>query len=74
MKIAKQALKGAAFELESCEIFDIYGGAGLPEGSKSRAYALRFRSNERTLQTDEVNKVFDAICAELSKKRKLRAA
>ena len=74
MKIAKQALKGADFELESCEIFDIYRGAGLPEGSKSLAYALRFRSNERTLQTDEVNKVFDAICAELSKKRKLRAA
>ena len=74
LKIAKQALKGAAFELESCEIFDIYRGAGLPEGSKSLAYALRFRSNERTLQTDEVNKVFDAICAELSKKRKLRAA
>ena len=74
LKIAKQALKGADFELESCEIFDIYRGAGLPEGSKSLAYALRFRSNERTLQTDEVNKVFDAICAELSKKRKLRAA
>ena len=52
----------------------MYRRAGLPEGSKSLAYALRFRSNERTLQTDEVNKVFDAICAELSKKRKLRAA
>ena len=74
LKVAKQKIKGAGFELESCDIFDIYRGKGVPEGSKSIAYALRFRSEEKTLQTEEVNKVFDAICEELSKKRKLRIA
>ncbi len=74
LKVAKQKIKGAGFELESCDIFDIYRGKGVPEDSKSIAYALRFRSEEKTLQTEEVNKVFDAICEELSKKRKLRIA
>ena len=73
VKIAGQKTKGAGFELESCAIFDIYRGKGVPEGFKSLACALRFRSNDRTLQTEEVNGVFDAVCRELSKKRKLRA-
>lgn len=49
-------------------------GKGVPEGSKSLAFALSFRAEDRTLQADEVSKVFDAICEELSKKRKLRMA
>ena len=73
VKIAGQKTKGAGFELESCAIFDIYRGKGVPEGFKSLACTLRFRSNDRTLQTEEVNGVFDAVCRELSKKRKLRA-
>lgn len=73
VKIAGQKTKGKGFELESCSIFDIYRGKGVPEGFKSLACALRFRSGEKTLQTEEVNGVFDAICQELSKKRKLRA-
>ncbi len=73
-RIAKQKLKGKGFDLESVELFDIYRGKGVGEECKSLAYALSFRSAEKTLQTDEVNGVFDAICAELSKKRKLRAS
>lgn len=73
-RIAKQKLKGASFELENLSIFDSYEGKGVAEGSKSLGFALSFRSSEKTLQTEEVNKVFDAICQELSKKRKLRIA
>ena len=71
-KIASQKLKNAGFELESAELFDTYSGKGVDEGFKSLAFALSFRSPEKTLQTDEVNKVFEAVCAELGKKRKLR--
>ncbi len=71
-KAAKQKLKGAEFDLESIELFDSYSGKGVEEGCKSLAFALSFRSQEKTLQTEEVNKVFDAICQELGKKRKLR--
>ncbi len=73
-KIAKQKTKGCGFELENLEMFDSYAGKGVDEGCKSLAFSLWFRAADRTLQTEEVNKVFDALCAELSKKRKLRVA
>ncbi len=73
-KIAKQKTKGCGFELESLQLFDSYAGKGVEEGCKSLAISLSFRSAEKTLQAEEVNKVFDAVCAELSKKRKLRIA
>ncbi len=73
-KIAKQKTKGVGFELENLELFDSYAGKGVEEGCKSLAISMEFRSAEKTLQAEEVNKVFDAICAELSKKRKLRIA
>ena len=73
LKIAKQKTKGSGFSLESAKLFDLYEGKGIEDGFKSLAYALSFRSADRTLLTDEVNKVFDAVCEELSKKYKLRA-
>ncbi len=60
LKVARQAASGK-FAVESVEVFDVYQGAGLPEGKKSVAYALSFRSGERTLTDDEVNAVFAAI-------------
>jgi phenylalanyl-tRNA synthetase beta chain len=55
-KIARAAA-GHAFGLERVEIFDVYQGPGLPEGKKSLAFSLVFRSVERTLTDDEVNAV-----------------
>lgn len=71
-KIAKGKLKNA-FELEQIEVFDVYAGKGLPENSKSLAFSLTFRASDRTLKTEEVSKVFDAICEELAKKYQVRA-
>ncbi|MBE6414794.1 MAG: phenylalanine--tRNA ligase subunit beta [Verrucomicrobiaceae bacterium] len=73
-KIAKQKTKGCGFEMVSLELFDSYSGKGVEEGCKSLAMSMCFRSEEKTLQAEEVNKVFDAICTELAKKRKLRTA
>ena len=53
-----RAVTGSAFAVEAVEAFDVYRGAGLPEGKKSLAFALSFRSAERTLTDDEVNAVF----------------
>ncbi|MBS1485795.1 MAG: hypothetical protein HP060_03280 [Opitutales bacterium] len=71
-KSAKSRLKGE-FELESVNVFDVYQGKGLPEGTKSLAFELSFRSHTKTLKAEEVAKVFDAICADLSKKYQVRA-
>jgi phenylalanyl-tRNA synthetase beta chain len=40
--------------LERVELFDVYRGAPVPEGHRSLAYSLTFRSPERTLTEDEV--------------------
>ncbi len=64
-KITRAAV-GNAFTLESVETFDVYQGKGLPEGKKSLAFSLVFRSIDRTLTDDEVNAVFQKIQNEVT--------
>ncbi|SHI74257.1 phenylalanyl-tRNA synthetase beta subunit [Dethiosulfatibacter aminovorans DSM 17477] len=47
--------------LESVDFFDIYKGMGIEDGHKSLAFSLVFRSPERTLQDEEVQKIFENI-------------
>lgn len=61
-----RAAAGHAFALESIEVFDVYRGQGLPEGKKSLAFSLVFRSAERTLTDDEVNAAGQKILAEIA--------
>ncbi|HEY0946948.1 MAG TPA: phenylalanine--tRNA ligase subunit beta [Opitutaceae bacterium] len=65
-KLARAAA-GNAFALESVNVFDVYQGAGLPEGKKSLAFSLVFRSPDRTLTDDEVNAAFTKLQDELVK-------
>ena len=44
---------GAGPLLETIDLVDDYRGAGIPEGSKSLTYALRFRATDRTLTAAE---------------------
>jgi len=60
LKVARTAAT-APLTIESVQVFDVYRGTGLPEGKKSLAYSLSFRSAERTLTDDEVNAVFARI-------------
>jgi len=65
-KVARAAV-GNAFALEAINVFDVYQGKGLPEGTKSLAYSLVFRATDRTLTDDEVNAVFTKIQDDLVK-------
>jgi phenylalanyl-tRNA synthetase beta chain len=63
-------LREAAGELlESVQLFDVYRGAGIPEGSRSLAYRLRFCSPMRTLTDEEVGALraqcIDAVSEEV---------
>ena len=60
------AAAGSSFSVESVEVFDVYEGKGLPEGRKSLAFSLVFRSPSRTLTDDEVNDVMLRIQAEIA--------
>jgi phenylalanyl-tRNA synthetase beta chain len=65
-KVARAAV-GNTFALEAVNVFDVYQGKGLPEGTKSLAFSLVFRATDRTLTDDEVNAVFAKIQDELLK-------
>ena len=45
--------QGAGELLESVRLVDDYRGTGVPEGSKSLTFALRFRAPDRTLTAAE---------------------
>jgi phenylalanyl-tRNA synthetase beta chain len=55
--------EGAGDLLESVRLFDVYTGSQLPEGSKSLAFALRFRAPDRTLTEEETAAARDAAVA-----------
>jgi len=59
-KVAAEST-GGAFEVDAVEVFDVYQGQGLPEGRKSLAFSIKYRSPERTLKEKEVNSAFDAV-------------
>ena len=48
-------LDGAGELLESVRLVDDYRGEGMPEGSKSLSFALRFRAPDRTLTAAEAS-------------------
>ncbi|NLY43458.1 MAG: phenylalanine--tRNA ligase subunit beta [Clostridiaceae bacterium] len=47
--------------LEDCKLFDVYKGKQIPEGMKSVAYSITFRSSDKTLTDEDVQKVFNKI-------------
>ncbi len=55
--------EGAGELLEDVSLFDVYSGQGIPEGSRSLAFALRFRAPDRTLTADEASAARDAAVA-----------
>lgn len=52
--------------LESVQVFDVYSGANLPAGRRSLAFALSFRSAERTLTDAEVEGVVATVVGRLA--------
>ncbi|HKJ91995.1 MAG TPA: phenylalanine--tRNA ligase subunit beta [Longimicrobiales bacterium] len=67
--------RAAAGELlEEVRVFDVYRGKGVPEGHRSIAFRLRFRSPERTLTDDDadaaVARVLNRLQEELGVRRR----
>ncbi|MGM0415354.1 MAG: phenylalanine--tRNA ligase subunit beta [Thermodesulfobacteriota bacterium] len=53
--------------LEDVVLFDMYAGKGIPEGMKSLALRMRYRSAEKTLADEEVNAMHAKIVKALQK-------
>ena len=64
-----RAAQGAERKLiAGVDVFDLYEGAGIPEGAKSIAVAVRLQPVERTLTDAEIEAVSAKIVAEVAKK------
>ena len=65
------AITKSAGELaEEVKIFDLYTGQQIPQGKKSIAIAIDFRSRERSLSNDEVDALQEKIVIELKRQFK----
>jgi phenylalanyl-tRNA synthetase beta chain len=53
--------------IERVDVFDVYEGAGVPEGRKSIAIAVRLQPKERTLTEADIDAVAQKIVAAVSK-------
>lgn len=69
--VARAVWKLAPKELTELRVFDIFRSEQIGLGRKSMAYALTYRSDERTLTDDEVNALHAAVKTGL--KRELQA-
>ena len=54
--------------LEKLRLFDIYEGKNIPEGFRSLAYSLSYRSHARTLKDEEVESVHNEVRESLKRK------
>ncbi|MBR2209721.1 MAG: phenylalanine--tRNA ligase subunit beta [Synergistaceae bacterium] len=70
MKDIRECVKEISTELtlEKLRLFDIYEGKGIPEGFRSLAYSLSYRSHERTLTVEEVEEVHNKVREKLKQK------
>ena len=59
--------RGAKGLLKEVTLFDIYRGAGIPEGKKSVAFNLTLRSDERSLTAEEADEDVKGILETLER-------
>ena len=66
--------RGAKGLLKDAALFDVYTGAGIPEGKKSVAFSLTLRADDRSLTAEEadadVKSILDALEKELGAVRR----
>ena len=53
--------------VERAELFDVYAGENVPEGTRSLAFRIRFRAADRTLTAEEVNRAVNGLTRALER-------
>jgi phenylalanyl-tRNA synthetase beta chain len=67
-EVRRVILEVGAPLVEDALIFDVYTGKPIPEGRKNLAYAIRYRSPERTLTDAEVTAAHQRIISEVNQR------
>lgn len=75
LKVEAAIAKAAGDMAEEIRLFDVYTGDQLGEGKKSLAFALRLRSSDKTLSSEEILQVRERVIKQVEKtcKATLRA-
>ena len=60
-RVEQAIAKAGGQLLDSVRLFDVYRGPGVPEGSRSLAWALSYRAPDRTLTDEEVRPVHEKL-------------
>jgi len=60
-RVEQAIRKAGGALLDSVRLFDVYRGKGVPQGSKSLAWALSYRAPDRTLTDEEVRPVHEKL-------------
>jgi phenylalanyl-tRNA synthetase beta chain len=60
-KVVAEIKAGGGDLLRGVRLFDVYQGAGIPEGKKSLAFALSYQADDRTLADKELDKAHKKI-------------
>ena len=53
--------------VERAELFDVYAGENLPEGTRSLAFRIRFRAADRTLTAEDMNRAVNGLTRALER-------
>jgi phenylalanyl-tRNA synthetase beta chain len=64
--VADAIRAGAGPLLEEVDVFDVYSGSGVPAGTRSIAWRLRFRAPDRTLTDAEVDGAVQRVLQRLN--------
>jgi phenylalanyl-tRNA synthetase beta chain len=64
-ELANAIRTSAGALLDDIALFDVYQGAPVPDGHRSMAFALMFRSADRTLSEEEVVSALEAVQREV---------
>lgn len=66
--LKKEIQKIAGKQLKSVQVFDLFQGAGVPDGHRAIAFKMIFQSEEGTFSDDQLNKLFNGVIEGLTKK------
>ena len=53
--------------VERADLFDVYDGENVPEGTRSLAFRIRFRAADRTLTAEDVNRAVNGLTRALER-------
>ena len=71
-EVGRTIRESAGELLEDVFPFDLYEGKGIPEGTRSVAFRLRFRAADRTLTDAEVDAAVSRVLAALEERHGVR--